>query len=94
MQFSEYDKRAAIAVALHAGRKTSELSKFLNLPIRTVYRLRGNLTSPARKKHTRRSDTKRTEKSIGIVAGKVAEDPRKSMTRIAAEMNVHQLTIS
>ena len=80
MQFSEYDKRASIAVAFHAGRKPSEVSIFLKLPIRTVYRLRENLPSPARKK---RSDTKRTEELIGVVADKIAEDPRKSMTRIA-----------
>ncbi len=62
---SEYDKRAAISVALRAERTPMETVEFLKLPKSLVYRVKKNYDAaenqkdfcPSRKKHARRSDT-------------------------------------
>ena len=99
---SEYDKRAAIVVALRAGRSTREISEFLGLPKDLVHRTKRSYDAsenpeefcPSRKKHARRSDAKRDEEFVASVAKKIDENPGKSMRSLAKEMGVHHKTIS
>lgn len=82
---SEYDKRAAIVVALRAGRSTREISEFLGLPKDLVHRTKRSYDAsenleefcPSRKKHARRSDAKRDEEFVASVAKKIDENPGK-----------------
>ena len=99
---SEYDKRAAIIVALGAGRSPPEIAQFLGLPKSLVYRTKRNYAEsedpqefcPSRKKHCLRSDAKRNEEFIAEVEKKVNDNPGKSMRALAKEMGVHHKTIS
>lgn len=101
---SEYDKRAAILVALHAGRGASEISDFLKLPSSLVYRVKasydqglaaGDLSTstPHRKQHSRRSDSLRTPEFVAKLQNLVDEDPGRSMRSLAAELGVSEGTI-
>ena len=98
----EYEKRAAIVVALRAERTPPEIANFLKLPRSLVYRVKKQFDAvedeeefqPSRKKHSRRSDAKRTDAFIDVLSEKIEEFPGKSMSVLAREMNVHTSTIS
>ena len=91
---TEYDKRAAIMVALRAGRKPAEIANFLNLPRSLVYRVKKGNGSAERKKHKRRSDSIRTDDFLGRLSEKISENPGKSITGHSVEANCHRSTIS
>lgn len=101
---SEYDKRAAVLVALHAGRTAPEIMKFLKLPSSLVYRVKksfddgmaaGDPTAVTahRKQHSRRSDTLRTPAFVAQLQALVDEDPGKSVRSLAKELGVSEGTI-
>lgn len=97
----EYDNRAAILVALRAGRSPMDIAEFLKLPKTTVYRVKKQFdeaecaseVTPDRKKHSRRSDRVRDEEFVSEVEEKIKEDPGKSMRAIAKELSVDHKTI-
>ena len=91
---TEFEKRAAVKVALSAGRSPTEIVNFLNVPRSLVYRVKSKGNDVERKKHRRRSDSKRNEMFLGRVADKVAENPGKSMRKLASEFSCAPSTIS
>ncbi|UYV80082.1 hypothetical protein LAZ67_18001632 [Cordylochernes scorpioides] len=86
----EFENRAAIIVALRAGRSPKEIVDFLKLPKTTIYRVKKQFDEAdsnkegiaTRKKHSRRSDRE-----------KIDGNPGKSMRAIAKEMDVGSMTI-
>ncbi|UYV77427.1 hypothetical protein LAZ67_15000994 [Cordylochernes scorpioides] len=83
----EFENRAAIIVALRAGRSPKEIVDFLKLPKTTIYRVK------KQKKHSRRSDRVRGEEFVKNVKEKIDGNPGKSMRAIAKEMDVGSMTI-
>ena len=91
---TEFEMRAAVKVALRAGRSPTKIVNFLNVPRSLVYRVKSKGNDAERKKHRRRSDSKRNEMFLGRVADKVAENPGKSMRELASEFSCAPSTIS
>ncbi|UYV71391.1 hypothetical protein LAZ67_8002951 [Cordylochernes scorpioides] len=97
----EFENRAAIIVALRAGRSPKEIVDFLKLPKTTIYRVKKQFDEAdsnkegiaTRKKHSRRSDRVRGEEFVKNVKEKIDGNPGKSMRAIAKEMNVGSMTI-
>lgn len=95
---SEYDQRAAVIVALRAGRCPVEIINFLRLPRTTVYRIArrfeetGQSLEPARKFHSSRSDTKRDAAFLEHLEARIDEDPSVSMRKLVQELNVSEAT--
>ncbi|UYV68006.1 IKK1 [Cordylochernes scorpioides] len=97
----EFENRAAIIVALHAGRSPKEIVDFLKLPKTTIYRVKKQFDEAdsnkegiaTRKKHSRRSDRVRGEEFVKNVKEKIDGNPGKSMRAIAKEMDVGSMTI-
>ncbi|UYV66796.1 hypothetical protein LAZ67_4002874, partial [Cordylochernes scorpioides] len=97
----EFENRAAIIVALRAGRSPKEIVDFLKLPKTTIYRVKKQFDEAdsnkegiaTRKKHSRRSDWVRGEEFVKNVKEKIDGNPGKSMRAIAKEMDVGSLTI-
>lgn len=96
---SEHDQRAAVVVALRAGRTPGEIIDFLRLPRTTVYRIAqrfadsGESLDPARKSHSSRSDKKRDAAFLEQLTDRIEEDPSVSMRKLARELNVSESTI-
>ncbi|UYV65220.1 hypothetical protein LAZ67_3003627 [Cordylochernes scorpioides] len=82
----EFENRAAIIVALRAGRSPKEIVDFLKLPKTTIYRVKKQFDEAdsskegiaTRKKHSRRSDRVRGEEFVKNVK-KIDGNPGKSM---------------
>ncbi|UYV73173.1 IKK1 [Cordylochernes scorpioides] len=97
----EFENRAAIIVALRAGRSPKEIVDFLKLPKTTIYRVKKQFDEAdsnkegiaTRKKHSRRSDRVRGEEFVKNVKEKIDGNPGKSMRAIAKEMDVGSMTI-
>ncbi|UYV63328.1 hypothetical protein LAZ67_2003761, partial [Cordylochernes scorpioides] len=97
----EFENRAAIIVALRAGRSPKEIVDFLKLPKTTIYRVKKQFDEAdsnkegiaTRKKHSRRSDRVRGEEFVKNVKEKIDGNPGKSMRAIAKEMDVGTMTI-
>ncbi|UYV72546.1 hypothetical protein LAZ67_9003640 [Cordylochernes scorpioides] len=97
----EFENRAAIIVALRAGRSPKEIVDFLKLPKTTIYRVKKQFDEAdsnkegiaTRKKHSRRSDRVRGEGFVKNVKEKIDGNPGKSMRAIAKEMDVGSMTI-
>ncbi|UYV78053.1 hypothetical protein LAZ67_15003314 [Cordylochernes scorpioides] len=97
----EFENRAAIIVALRAGRSPKEIVNFLKLPKTTIYRVKKQFDEAdsnkegiaTRKKHSRRSDRVRGEEFVKNVKEKIDGNPGKSMRAIAKEMDVGSMTI-
>ncbi|UYV75798.1 hypothetical protein LAZ67_13001387 [Cordylochernes scorpioides] len=97
----EFENRAAIIVALRAGRSPKEIVDFLKLPKPTIYRVKKQFDEAdsnkegiaTRKKHSRRSDRVRGEEFVKNVKEKIDGNPGKSMRAIAKEMDVGSMTI-
>ncbi|UYV75516.1 hypothetical protein LAZ67_13000463 [Cordylochernes scorpioides] len=97
----EFENRAAIIVALRAGRSPKEIVDFLKLPKTTIYRVKKQFDEAdsnkegiaTRKKHSRRSDMVRGEEFVKNVKEKIDGNPGKSMRAIAKEMDVGSMTI-
>ncbi|UYV80156.1 hypothetical protein LAZ67_18001842, partial [Cordylochernes scorpioides] len=97
----EFENRAAIIVALRAGRSPKEIVDFLKLPKTTIYRVKKQFDEAdsnkegiaTRKKHSRRSDRVRDEEFVKNVKEKIDGNPGKSMRAIAKEMDVGSMTI-
>ncbi|UYV68980.1 hypothetical protein LAZ67_6001880 [Cordylochernes scorpioides] len=97
----EFENRAAIIVALRAGRSPKEIVDFLKLPKTTIYRVKKQFVEAdsnkegiaTRKKHSRRSDRVRGEEFVKNVKEKIDGNPGKSMRAIAKEMDVGSMTI-
>ncbi|UYV75727.1 hypothetical protein LAZ67_13001155, partial [Cordylochernes scorpioides] len=97
----EFENRAAIIVALRAGRSPKEIVDFLKLPKTTIYRVKKQFDEAdsnkegiaTRKKHSRRSDRVRGEEFVKNVKEKIDGNPGKSMRAIAKEMDVGSITI-
>ncbi|UYV63008.1 hypothetical protein LAZ67_2002827 [Cordylochernes scorpioides] len=75
----EFENRAAIIVALRAGRSPKEIVDFLKLPKTTIYRVKKQFDEAdsnkegiaTRKKHSRRSDRVRGEEFVKNVKEKI-----------------------
>ncbi|UYV84046.1 hypothetical protein LAZ67_X000971 [Cordylochernes scorpioides] len=101
MSNREFENRAAIIVALRAGRSPKEIVDFLKLPKTTIYRVKKQFDEAdsnkegiaTRKKHSRRSDRVRGEEFVKNVKEKIDGNPGKSMRAIAKEMDVGSMTI-
>ncbi|UYV63308.1 hypothetical protein LAZ67_2003707 [Cordylochernes scorpioides] len=97
----EFENRAAIIVALRAGRSPKEIVDFLKLPKTTIYRVKKQFDEAdsnkegiaTRKKHSRRSDRVRGEEFVKNFKEKIDGNPGKSMRAIAKEMDVGSMTI-
>ncbi|UYV65933.1 hypothetical protein LAZ67_3005915 [Cordylochernes scorpioides] len=97
----EFENRAAIIVALRAGKSPKEIVDFLKLPKTTIYRVKKQFDEAdsnkeriaTRKKHSRRSDRVRGEEFVKNVKEKIGGNPGKSMRAIAKEMDVGSMTI-
>ncbi|UYV73832.1 hypothetical protein LAZ67_11001054 [Cordylochernes scorpioides] len=97
----EFENRAAIIVALRAGRSPKEIVDFLKLPKTTIYRVKKQFDEAdsnkegiaTRKKHSRRSDRVRGEEFVKNVKEKIDGNPGKSMRAIGKEMDVGSMTI-
>ncbi|UYV79804.1 hypothetical protein LAZ67_18000702, partial [Cordylochernes scorpioides] len=97
----EFENRAAIIVALRAGRAPKEIVDFLKLPKTTIYRVKkqfdeadSNKEGIATRKKTRsRSDRVRGEEFVKNVKEMIDGNPGKSMRAIAKEMDVGSMTI-
>ncbi|UYV82172.1 hypothetical protein LAZ67_21001247 [Cordylochernes scorpioides] len=97
----EFENRAAIIVALRAGRSPKEIVDFLKLPKTTIYRVKNQFDEAdsnkegiaTRKKHSRRSDRVKGEEFVKNVKEKIDGNPGKSMRAIAKEMDVGSMTI-
>ncbi|UYV67039.1 hypothetical protein LAZ67_4003746 [Cordylochernes scorpioides] len=97
----EFENRAAIIVALRAGRSPKEIVDFLKLPKTTIYRVKKQFDEAdsnkegiaTRKKHSRRSDRVRGEEFVKNVKEKIDGNPGKSMRAIAKEKDVGSMTI-
>ncbi|UYV61469.1 hypothetical protein LAZ67_1004962, partial [Cordylochernes scorpioides] len=97
----EFENRAAIIVALRAGRSPKEIVDFLKLPKTTIYRVKKQFDEAdsnkegiaTRKKHSRRSDRVRGEEFVKNVKEKIDGNPGKSMRAIAKEMDVGSMEI-
>ncbi|UYV71665.1 hypothetical protein LAZ67_8004029 [Cordylochernes scorpioides] len=97
----EFENRAAIIVALRAGRSPKEIVDFLKLLKTTIYRVKKQFDEAdsnkegiaTRKKHSRRSDRVRGEEFVKNVKEKIDGNPGKSMRAIAKEMDVGSMTI-
>ncbi|UYV72599.1 HELQ, partial [Cordylochernes scorpioides] len=97
----EFENRAAIIVALRAGRSPKEIVDFLKLPKTTIYRVKKQFDEAdsnkegiaTRKKHSRRSDRVGGEELVKNVKEKIDGNPGKSMRAIAKEMDVASMTI-
>ncbi|UYV71060.1 IKK1 [Cordylochernes scorpioides] len=97
----EFENRAAIIVALRAGRSPKEIVDFLKLPKTTIYRVKKQFDEAdsnkegiaTRKKHSRRSDRVRGEEFVKNAKEKIDGNPGKSMRAIAKEMDVGSMTI-
>ncbi|UYV82031.1 hypothetical protein LAZ67_21000504 [Cordylochernes scorpioides] len=97
----EFENRAAIIVALRAGRSPKEIVDFLKLPKTTIYRVKKQFDEAdsnkegiaTRKKHSRRSDRVRGEEFVKNVKEKIDGNPGKSMRAIAKEMDFGSMTI-
>ncbi|UYV75111.1 hypothetical protein LAZ67_12002507 [Cordylochernes scorpioides] len=97
----EFENRAAIIVALRAGRSPKEIVDFLKLPKTTIYRVKKQFDEAdsnkegiaTRKKHSRRSDRVRGEEFVKNGKEKIDGNPGKSMRAIAKEMDVGSMTI-
>ena len=100
---SEYDRRAAIIVALRAGRSRSEIADFLKLPTSTVYAVanrffsaeatEGGSGDAERKPHDRSLSRRRSQDFIDSLEELVEEDPSQSTRTLAAKLNVGATTI-
>ena len=94
-------KRHAVLVALAANHSDSEIASFLKVARSFVFKVRneveasdGDLSLVAkRKKHSKRSDIKRTEEFVQNVMDIIKEDPSKSMRAIAKQLNVAESTV-
>ncbi|UYV73977.1 hypothetical protein LAZ67_11001680 [Cordylochernes scorpioides] len=97
----EFENRAAIIVALRAGRSPKKIVDFLKLPKTTIYRVKKQFDEAdsnkegiaTRKKHSRRSDRVKGEEFVKNVKEKIDGNPGKSMRAIAKEMDVGSMTI-
>ena len=96
---SEYDRRAAILVALQAGCAPKEIIAFLKLPPRTVfrvakeYKLKNGTVTPSSKKSDRSGSKKRSPEFLAILQEKINEDPGTSIRNLAVQMNVCDRTM-
>lgn len=100
---TEYDRRAAIIVALRAGRTRSEIADFLRLPTSTVHDVASRFFTAeeaqagsgdaARKTHDRSMSRKRSQNFIKRLEELVEEDPSQSTRTLAAKLNIGTTTI-
>ena len=96
---SEYHQRAAVIVALRAGRSPIEIINFFKLPRSTVYRIAqqfeesGQSLEPARKPHASRSNMKRDAAFLEQLQVRIDEDPSVSMWKLAQQLNISEATI-
>lgn len=94
----EYDRRATIISGLCAGHTAKEISKFNNIPLRTVYNVKKAYDSnpdnatPIRKRHDVRNDRTSSE-NVNRIQEFVNEDPGRSMRSIARELEMSNATV-
>lgn len=96
---TEFENRAAIMVALRAGRTRMQIVNFLKLPISTVYDVaRKYFSQPAssnslRQTHNRSMTRKRNDELINTLEELVQQDPSQSTRILASKLNVSATTI-
>lgn len=100
---SEYDRRAAVIVALRAGRAPAEIIDFLKLPKSTVYAVARRFfkaeakeedsAAPARCPQDRSRVKKRNHEFLEQLQTTINEDPSISMRTLAKKMKVDPKTI-
>ena len=100
---SEYDRRAAIIVALRAGRSRSEIAEFLKLSTSTVYAVANRYFSSeadeagsgdaTRKTHDRSMSRRRSQDFVERLQDLVDEDSSQPTRALAAKLNVGATTI-
>ncbi len=99
---SEFERRAAIIVALRAGHTPPEIADFLKLPKSTVGDVARRFFAaeeseegsgcPERKKHVRERLV-RSSDMIERLQAMVQEDPGMSMRKMAAILQVNESTV-
>lgn len=96
---SKIESRAAIIVALRAGRTRMQIVNFLKLPISTVYKVAQKYynqpvtTNSRRQIHNRSMTRKRNEEFINRLEELVQQDPSQSTRILASKLNVSATTI-
>ncbi|UYV68766.1 hypothetical protein LAZ67_6000748 [Cordylochernes scorpioides] len=91
----EFENRAAIIVALRAGRSPKEIVDFLKLPKTTIYRVKKQFDEAdsnkegiaTRKKHSRRSDRIRGEEFVKNVKEKIDGNPDEKNFDVDQKVN-------
>lgn len=92
----EQTKRSAIAVLADAGHSARDIVKMTKLPKVTVYRVYKNYVKSGtveRRKHSTRSDNRRTPRFLAGLKRSISANPNTPMTTLAKNRHVSVKTI-